>query len=49
MITEWPQFRELDLDRIKKILKAPIIIDGRNMFDINRVRQLGFKYVGIGR
>src|SRR3989338_4103379 len=49
LITEWPQFRELDLDRIKKILNAPIIIDGRNMFDINRVRQLGFKYVGIGR
>ena len=49
LITEWPEFRELDLTRVKKTLKAPIIIDGRNMFDIDKVRQLGFKYVGIGR
>ncbi|OGD95087.1 hypothetical protein A3A48_02895 [Candidatus Curtissbacteria bacterium RIFCSPLOWO2_01_FULL_37_9] len=49
LITEWPQFQELDLTRVKRSLKSPIIIDGRNMFDIDRVKQLGFKYVGIGR
>lgn len=49
LITEWPQFRQLDLSRIKKLLKRPIIVDGRNMFDRQKVLELGFKYTGIGR
>lgn len=49
LVTEWPQFRQMNLLRIKKLLKSPIIIDGRNMFDIKKVKELGFKYVGIGR
>ena len=48
LITEWPQFRQLDLSRIKKLLKRPIIVDGRNMFDAQKVRQAGFSYFKIG-
>ena len=49
LITEWPEFRQLDHVRIKKLLKQPIIVDGRNMFDRQKVLDLGFKYTGIGR
>ncbi|MCR4325010.1 MAG: UDP-glucose/GDP-mannose dehydrogenase family protein [Candidatus Curtissbacteria bacterium] len=49
IVTEWPQFREIDLERIKKLLKAPVIIDGRNLLDENKVRNAGFKYEDIGR
>ena len=49
LVTEWPQFRDLDLGKVKKLLKEPVIIDGRNMFDTDKIRQLGFKYAGIGR
>ncbi len=49
LITEWSEFKELDLRLVKRLLKTPIIIDGRNFFVIDKVKQLGFKYVGIGR
>ena len=49
VVTEWRQFCEMDLTRAKKILKKPIIVDGRNIFDKNKVEALGFKYTGIGR
>lgn len=47
--TEWDEFRQLDLSRIKKLLKKPIIIDGRNIYSKEKVKKLGFKYIGIGR
>jgi len=46
---EWGEFRELDLDRIKKAMKTPIIFDGRNIYNPKRMRELGFKYYGVGR
>ena len=49
IVTEWPQFLELDLKEIKKLLKKPIIIDGRNLFNAKKVKESGFKYVGIGQ
>lgn len=49
IVTEWPQFRELDLKKVKKLLKKPIIVDGRNIFDPKTVKELGFTYIGIGR
>ena len=49
VVTEWSEFREMDLSVIKKLLKRPIIIDGRNIFDPEKVKGLGFKYYGIGR
>lgn len=49
IITEWQQFRDLDLKKVKKLLREPIIVDGRNIYDPKTVRELGFKYFGIGR
>jgi len=49
LVTEWNEFRNPDFDKIKKLMKSPIIIDGRNIYDPDRIRKLGFKYKGIGR
>jgi len=49
VITEWDEFKELDFTKIKKLLKRPIIIDGRNIYEPRRMEKLGFTYVGIGR
>ncbi|MFA5022609.1 MAG: UDP-glucose/GDP-mannose dehydrogenase family protein [Patescibacteria group bacterium] len=47
--TEWQEFKDLDLAKIKKIMRTPIIFDGRNIFDPETVKKLGFKYFGVGR
>ncbi|HVO59289.1 MAG TPA: nucleotide sugar dehydrogenase [Terriglobales bacterium] len=47
--TGWPEFRALDFDRIKKLLKNPVILDTKNLLDGTRLRAMGFHYVGIGR
>jgi UDPglucose 6-dehydrogenase len=47
--TGWPEFRALDFDRIKNLLKRPIIVDTKNLLDSVRLRALGFEYVGMGR
>jgi UDPglucose 6-dehydrogenase len=47
--TGWPEFRALDWQRIKRLLKDPVILDTKNMLDAARLRNLGFRYVGIGR
>jgi UDPglucose 6-dehydrogenase len=47
--TGWPEFRALDFDRIKHLLKTPLIVDTKNLLDPTRLRALGFEYVGIGR
>jgi UDPglucose 6-dehydrogenase len=47
--TSWPEFRALDWQRIKRLLKDPVILDTKNMLDAPRLRNLGFRYVGIGR
>ncbi len=49
IITEWDQFRALDLGRIKQALKAPIVIDLRNIYKPAEMRALGFTYVSVGR
>ncbi|OGD85754.1 hypothetical protein A2164_01955 [Candidatus Curtissbacteria bacterium RBG_13_35_7] len=49
IVTEWPEFSQIDLKRAKKLLKNPVIIDGRNILDKDRVKEMGFKYVGIGK
>jgi UDPglucose 6-dehydrogenase len=49
VITEWAEFRTLDLARIKDIMANPIIVDGRNMFEPGSVRKLGFEYYSVGR
>lgn len=47
--TGWPEFRALDFDRIKHLLRQPLIVDTKNLLDSSRLRALGFEYVGIGR
>ncbi|HVR36572.1 MAG TPA: UDP binding domain-containing protein, partial [Methylomirabilota bacterium] len=47
--TEWPQFKELDLERARKGLTHPILFDGRNLFDAGEMERLGFIYKSIGR
>jgi UDPglucose 6-dehydrogenase len=49
IITEWNEFRRLDLPRLKKAMGRPVIIDGRNIYDPEVMRGLGFTYRGIGR
>ena len=49
VITEWEEFRQLDLLRLRNSMEVPILIDGRNLFDPDAVRKAGFEYVSIGR
>ena len=46
--TEWNEFRHPDFDRIKTLLKSPVIFDGRNLYNPRRVRDIGFTYYGVG-
>jgi UDPglucose 6-dehydrogenase len=49
ILTEWDEFRNLDLKKIKKLLKVPVVIDGRNIFDPIKMKKIGFVYKGMGR
>jgi UDPglucose 6-dehydrogenase len=49
IVTEWNQFRALDLDRVKELLKTPKIADLRNIYEPKEMREMGFEYVGVGR
>ncbi|MBC7796150.1 MAG: UDP-glucose/GDP-mannose dehydrogenase family protein [Pyrinomonadaceae bacterium] len=49
IMTEWNQFRALDLERVKKLLKTPKVADLRNVYEPKDMREMGFEYVGVGR
>jgi UDPglucose 6-dehydrogenase len=49
ILTEWKQYRSPDFERIRSLLRRPIILDGRNLYEPNRMRAYGFEYVSIGR
>ncbi len=49
LATEWNEFKQLDFKRIKTSMRQPIILDGRNLWDAEQMKSLGFKYFGIGR
>jgi len=49
VITEWNEFKQLDLKKVKGSLKAPVIFDGRNIYDPATMKEMGFKYRGMGR
>ena len=49
LMTEWNQFRQLELDRIKSLLRSPKIVDLRNIYEPERMRHAGFQYVSVGR
>ncbi len=49
ILTEWNEFRQADLTRVKSLLKRPLIIDGRNLYDPVKLKDLGFAYISTGR
>jgi len=49
LITDWPEYRRLDLARLAKVMRTPVLLDGRNIFDPKEARKAGFLYLGIGR
>jgi UDPglucose 6-dehydrogenase len=49
ILTEWDEFKNLDMAKVKRLLKQPVIIDGRNIFDPFQMKQMGFLYLGVGR
>ena len=49
IVTEWNEFRNPDFERLKQLMRRPVIFDGRNLFDPKKMAQLGVQYFGIGR
>ena len=49
IVTEWNEFREPDFARMRSLMRAPVIFDGRNVFDVEQMRTEGFTYYSIGR
>jgi UDPglucose 6-dehydrogenase len=49
IVTEWPEFRTPDFEQLQKIMKGKVIFDGRNLYDLELMRELEFKYISIGR
>ncbi len=49
ILTDWAEFREIDLAKLRYTLRYPIIIDGRNLFDPGQMQELGFTYLSVGR
>src|SRR3989338_6155488 len=49
VLTELDEFKELDLAKVKKLLRQPVVVDGRNIYDPKKMRALGFRYFSMGR
>ncbi|MCW5207031.1 UDP-glucose/GDP-mannose dehydrogenase family protein, partial [Desulfobulbus sp. F5] len=49
LMTEWNQYRALDMDRIKKAMNEPVFIDLRNVYEPTAMKAAGFRYIGVGR
>jgi len=49
VVTDWNDFKEIDLEKVKKLMKNPTIIDTRNIYEPQKVKKLGFTYIGVGR
>ncbi len=49
VLTEWDEFKHLDYARIRRLLRYPIVVDGRNLLSPDEMRKLDFNYVSIGR
>ncbi|KJJ85741.1 UDP-glucose 6-dehydrogenase [Candidatus Omnitrophus magneticus] len=49
LMTEWNEFKEIDWNRIKKIVRQPVVLDGRNIYDPVKLKNMGFEYRGMGR
>ena len=49
VVTEWNEFKQLDLTKTKSLLKSPVIFDGRNIYEPARMKEMGFTYRAVGR
>jgi UDPglucose 6-dehydrogenase len=49
VVTEWNEFKQLDLDRIRDLMRQPVLFDGRNIYEPQKMEALGFTYRGVGR
>jgi UDPglucose 6-dehydrogenase len=49
LVTEWNEFREPDFERIRKLLRQPVLFDGRNIYNPELLQRMGFTYFGVGR
>ncbi|MCK6568070.1 MAG: UDP-glucose 6-dehydrogenase [Chloroflexi bacterium] len=49
IVTEWNEFKQLDLEKVKSLLKSPVVFDGRNIYEPQRMIEMGFTYRAIGR
>jgi len=49
LLTEWNEFKQLDMERVRADMRQPILIDGRNVYEPAEVRAAGFTYAGVGR
>jgi UDPglucose 6-dehydrogenase len=49
IVTEWNEFKTLNFERLSSLMARPLILDGRNLWDPERLRRLGFEYHSIGR
>ncbi|MFL6558461.1 MAG: UDP binding domain-containing protein, partial [Bacillus sp. (in: firmicutes)] len=49
ILTDWQDVKTLDLPLVKQLMKQPLIVDGRNLFDLEMMKQLGFTYLSVGR
>ncbi|MGD2144194.1 MAG: nucleotide sugar dehydrogenase, partial [Anaerolineae bacterium] len=49
LVAEWNEFKQLDMERVRGLMREPVLLDGRNIYDPGRMRQLGFTYRGMGR
>ena len=47
-LTEWEEFKKLDFKKVKRLMRLPLVVDGRNMLDRKEIKKLGFTYIGIG-
>ena len=49
LVTEWNEFRQPDFQRVKELMAKPVVFDGRNIWNPQRLRDMGFAYYGVGR
>ncbi len=49
LVTEWEEYRALELERVRALMEVPVLIDGRNLYDPTTLREAGFEYYGVGR
>jgi UDPglucose 6-dehydrogenase len=47
--TEWNEFRNLDVERVKKQMRGDLLVDARNILDLSKAKSVGFRYYGVGR